>query len=365
MKNNVVDKKGFTLIELLAVIVILGILMLIAIPAVSRFIEQSKQKSYLVSIQMAVDSVKNSVLAEEDGYDVPAGGELEVPFSNIKVEKGDLSNINGIVKVTKESDNYNYSVITYGNYNDNDGYCLNEFADVNSLDVDLLSKCQSNTNAKKEIKKGDIVKINGLSTNWYVLEDSPANQDYVVAIHKTYLTSTYLTADYAFRNNSGTLSTYVPFYWNENCHIKSSTSYYYYGQDGPYSSKVETGCLGAYSTSKIKEFLENVYIKTIDPSGIYLKSVPLNKEGDSNSYKIRLITKSEFEDIVNGSDYSSKWTGVINSSNIWTMTSSGTTKVYKATTSNAVSEILPDTSSIRVKPVINIRKTAIESHTSR
>lgn len=365
MKNNVVDKKGFTLIELLAVIVILGILMLIAIPAVSRFIEQSKQKSYLVSIQMAVDSVKNSVLAEEDGYDVPAGGELEVPFSNIKVEKGDLSNINGVVKVTKESDNYNYSVITYGNYNDNDGYCLNEFADVNSLDVDLLSKCQSNTNAKKEIKKGDIVKINGLSTNWYVLEDSPANQDYVVAIHKTSLTTTYLTADYAFRNSAGAISSNMAYYWSDTCHIVSTSSNNYYGQDGPYSNKVETGCLGAYSTSKIKEFLENVYIKTIDPSGTYLKSVPLNKEGDSNSYKIRLITKSEFEDIVNGSDYSSKWSTIINNTNYWTMTPSGTAKVYRASTNGTTSTALPDAGGFKVKPVINIRKTAIESHTSR
>ena len=41
------NKKGFTLIELLAVIIILGILMIIAIPSVTKYISDSRKSAYV------------------------------------------------------------------------------------------------------------------------------------------------------------------------------------------------------------------------------------------------------------------------------------------------------------------------------
>ena len=50
MKNKKEKKKrGFTLIELLAVIIILGILLVIAVPAVTKYINDSRKNSYINS----------------------------------------------------------------------------------------------------------------------------------------------------------------------------------------------------------------------------------------------------------------------------------------------------------------------------
>lgn len=44
MRNN----KGFTLVELLAVIIILGLLMVIATPSITKYINNARVKTYLM-----------------------------------------------------------------------------------------------------------------------------------------------------------------------------------------------------------------------------------------------------------------------------------------------------------------------------
>lgn len=59
------NSKGFTLIELLAVITIMGILMMVAIPAVSRTIENSRRDTFANLASEYMNAIRNGVLADE------------------------------------------------------------------------------------------------------------------------------------------------------------------------------------------------------------------------------------------------------------------------------------------------------------
>lgn len=61
-----INNKGFSLIELLAVVAILGIIMIIAIPTISRVISNSKKEAYLDEVRMQVRSIEE--LISQDQY---------------------------------------------------------------------------------------------------------------------------------------------------------------------------------------------------------------------------------------------------------------------------------------------------------
>ena len=71
MKKINMNSKGFTLIELLAVITIMGILMMVAIPSVSRTIENSRRDTFADVAKSYVNTIRSSVLADEIECVVP------------------------------------------------------------------------------------------------------------------------------------------------------------------------------------------------------------------------------------------------------------------------------------------------------
>ncbi|MBE6158160.1 MAG: type II secretion system protein [Firmicutes bacterium] len=65
MKKNKKNQKGFSLIELLAVIVIMGILMLVGIPAVKKYVTNSKKDVYVNAVQTYVKATKTAFENED------------------------------------------------------------------------------------------------------------------------------------------------------------------------------------------------------------------------------------------------------------------------------------------------------------
>lgn len=86
-----VNEKGFTLIELLAVIVILGILMIVTIPAVTKYINNSKKDTFADSAGAYINSARYSLLNDEySTCSLPSdsGQCVYITIDNIDVDKG-------------------------------------------------------------------------------------------------------------------------------------------------------------------------------------------------------------------------------------------------------------------------------------
>lgn len=84
------NKKGFTLIELLAVIVILGVILIIAIPSISAAILNARKNSYVDTAAQLVDGVRLATLSNPSVLP-GCGGSKYVRLDAIKLEKGSNS----------------------------------------------------------------------------------------------------------------------------------------------------------------------------------------------------------------------------------------------------------------------------------
>ena len=115
-------KKGFTLVELLAVITLLGLLSLIAIPVVDKLIKDSEEQLYQTQIDNIESAARNYYadkifdLPENVGdyvdrtiCDLEKSGLLEMDIKNPKTDE--LFYKDSYVRVTKTNYGYEYKYI--------------------------------------------------------------------------------------------------------------------------------------------------------------------------------------------------------------------------------------------------------------
>ena len=83
MKN----KKGFTLIEILAVIIILGILLIIAVPSISNYINDSRKHAYITTAKEYIKEAQKKVSSfEYEFYDRDTSYYIDI--KNLPLESG-------------------------------------------------------------------------------------------------------------------------------------------------------------------------------------------------------------------------------------------------------------------------------------
>lgn len=159
-------KNGFTLIELLAVIIILGILMIIAIPSVTKYINDARKDSYIDSAKGIITGAKNLV---NDGklemFDTDTT--YYIDYKCIKTEGASKSPYGEFTKayvvVTYDGKGYDY----YWTSVDDAGQGINNIIKMDKLEAEMI---------KSDLQDSDIQTTFGIDgRNKYMIIDESNN----------------------------------------------------------------------------------------------------------------------------------------------------------------------------------------------
>ena len=156
------NKKGFTLIELLAVIIILGILMIIAIPSVTKYISDSRKSAYVDTVRQVINGTRNYVNSGKEGlYDQTVTYYIDarcIETENaLKSPYGEF--VKAYVAVTYNGQGYDY----YWTSVDESGQGFKGLIKLDKLDSDLI---------ESDLKPDDISLLRGIDgrTNVQVID---------------------------------------------------------------------------------------------------------------------------------------------------------------------------------------------------
>ena len=162
-------KKGFTLIELLAVIIILGILMIIAIPSVTRYINDSRKSAYIDTAKEIVGGTRNIVNEGNLGmYDTGTTYYIPAKYVNtenaLKSPYGEFTETSAYVGVIYDGQGYKYYWIS----SDDTGQGIPVVTPIDKLDTDDIKSDLNPNDILTTIEKtgiGNREKIKILNTD--------------------------------------------------------------------------------------------------------------------------------------------------------------------------------------------------------
>ena len=305
------NKKGFTLIELLAVIIILGLIMLIAIPSVTHYISDSRKKTYINTAKELIAGARIIVNEGEletysldttyylDGECIPIESIYKSPYADfdkayvvITYEKSgfnyywtsvdeagqgikdiisdknlDVKNIESGLKsddisVERGIDGRQHIVLINKTNGCKTGEASDAVISINSeTGKDVLELPEGKT--RKQLKTGDLVKIK--DQEFYVVQNDTTNDKITMISHYNLnvgnkknnnapegIQSPSIKGKF---RNSETYGT-VPFsstdYWTDTYGTGYATSSYYYMYD--------SNCNLYQYLEQYKEYLESLHV---------------------------------------------------------------------------------------------------------
>lgn len=162
------NRKGFTLVEVMAVLIILGVVLLIAVPSVSSYIVDSRKSNYYTTANSYVDTIMGYYDMKEFGTLLKKNEIMIVPIKDISLEKGGSSETPfGDIDYGKS-----YIVITYNgskttyyvNMYDTAGY------GIFNVRSDKLSKTSVTNDKSKSIT--DITPLTSCTSKKFVINNT-------------------------------------------------------------------------------------------------------------------------------------------------------------------------------------------------
>lgn len=161
-KNNKKKKKkklGFTLIELLAVIIILSIIMIIAMPSISSYIDDSRRVAYVATIKDTLTSA-GSLVKGEHMSKVNRETTYYIPVTCIKTEKGvPTSPYNDFDEAYLIAGYENNTFSFYWVGRDKSGMGIKEAKKINDITEDDIKSDISKSDIKIDKKIGNTTNI--------------------------------------------------------------------------------------------------------------------------------------------------------------------------------------------------------------